>query len=199
MRSRSRLSQARQTRRVRAALVAAGLAACALGLGGAAGGVLWIVAGVFTVRSVWGEPPGYAWAVLCLGGAVRWGTMSLPDVETAARLFGPAVAAGAAPVRIGTALALVAAAVSEARDGGLRSSSWALRAAGMGALLAAVAVAVAPGPGRAGVARSLVWWAAVSALAVVVIWVAHPLARRVPAWMPAAAATIGVAAVLFSS
>src|SRR5205807_1796199 len=86
----------------------------------------------------WGEPPGYAWGVLCLGTGARWGTLSLGDVETAARIFGPAAAAGSFAVHVGMGVAIGAALLSEARIDGLRSSPWATRVASLAAMLAAV-------------------------------------------------------------
>jgi len=186
-------------RRVRAAVVGAGLAACVVGLAGADAGLLWIVAGVFTVRSVWGEPPGYAWGVLCLGAGARWGTLSLGDVETAARIFGPAAAAGSFAVRVGTGVAIGAALLSEARIDGLRSSSWATRAASLAAILAIVGITAAPGPGRSGLTESIVWWAAAGVVVLVITLALARAARRVPAWVPPAAAAVGVAAALIAS
>jgi hypothetical protein len=157
------------------------------------GGLIWVVAGVWTVRSVWGVEPGYAWGIACLGSGARWGTLSVGDVETAARIFGPAAAAGPALVRLGVAVAVAAALVSEGRLGGLQATSWALRAAAMAAILALVAVAFAPGPGRTGLAPSLVWWAVVSALTVVVVVAFRRVAQRVPGWLPVVAAAGGIA------
>lgn len=170
-----------------------------MGLAGADGGLLWIVAGVFTVRSVWGSPPGYAWAVLCLGTGARWGTLSLADVEAAARIFGPSGAAGSALVHLGMGVAIAGAVASEAAIDGLRSDSWATRGAGLLTLLAVVAIAAGPGPGRAGAGRSLIWWAAAGVAAVVVTLALARTARRVPPWLPPAVAAAGIAVALLAT
>ena len=184
---------------MRAALVGAGLAACVVGLAGADAGLIWVVAGVFTVRSVWGSPPGYAWAVLCLGAGARWGTLSLSDVETAARVFGPAGAAGSPLVHAGMAAALAGAVLSEARIDGLRSSAWATRTASFVAILAMVGLAAGPGPGRTSLNGSLAWWAGAGVAGVALTLALSRTARRLPAWVPPLAAAAGIAASLIAS
>jgi hypothetical protein len=179
---------------LRAGLVAAGLAACFVGLAGADGGLLWVVAGVWTVRSVWRSPPGYAWGVLCLCAGARWGTLSLGDVETAARIFGPTP--GPVVVRAGMILAVGAAVLSEARIDGLRSASWATRAAALAAALCVVAVAVAPGPGRTSVRPSLISWTVAGVVLVAATLALSVVARRLPAWVPGLAAAVGITIVL---
>jgi hypothetical protein len=170
-----------------------------VGLAGADGGLLWIVAGVFTVRSVWGSPPGYAWAVLCLGTGARWGTLSLGDVEAATRIFGPSAATGSLLVHVGMAVAIVAALVSEAGIDGLRSASWATRGASFMALLALVGIAAGPGPGRTTVGQSLVWWAVSGVVGVAVTLALSRPVRRLPVWVPPLAAAAGVAAALLAT
>ena len=170
-----------------------------MGLAGANAGLLWIVAGVFTVRAVWGEPPGYAWGVLCLGTGARWGTLSLGDVETAARIFGPAAAAGSFAVHVGMGVAIGAALLSEARIDGLRSTPWATRAASLAAILSIVGITAAPGPGRTDLTESMAWWVAAGVVVLVVTLVLSRVARRVPVWLPPAAAAAGIAATLLAS
>jgi len=170
-----------------------------IGLAGVDGGLLWVVAGVWTVRSVWGSPPGYAWGLVCLGIGVRWGTLSAGDVETAARIFGPAGTAGSTVVHVGMAVAIAAAVVSEARIDGLRSRDWGPRTAALTSLLALGALAAAPGPGRWSIPSSLVWWAAAGVVVVAAVVLVRPVARRVPGWVPPIAAVAGVAVATIAS
>lgn len=172
--------------------MAAALGATLVGLLGVDGGILWVVVAVWTVRSVWGAPSGIGWGVACLGAALRWGTLSLGDVEAASRLVGPGVAAGPPTIAAGMAIALVAATLSEARVDGLRAASPAERAVSLAAILALVALFLAPGPGDPSVGLSLLWWAAAAAALVVCIIVLHDLAERVPGWITVGLASGGV-------
>ena len=174
-------------------------AACAIGLGGADGGVLWVVAGVWTVRSVWGSPPGYAWGLTCLGIAARWGTLSIGDIQATARIFGPAATAGPFLVHAGMVTAIAAAMVSEARIDGLRSAAWAPRVASFAAGLALVALAAAPGPGDPDLPQSLAGWGIGGAAIVGLTLVLNSPARRLPPWLPPVVAAVGVAAVVAAS
>jgi hypothetical protein len=136
---------------------------------------------------------------LCVGVGARWGTLSLGDVESAARIFGPAATAGSAVVHVGMAVAIAAALLSEARIDGLRSPAWATRAASFGASLALVGLAAAPGPGRLSLTGSLAWWAAAGVGVVAVTLALTPMARRLPGWVSPAAAVAGVAVAMIAS
>lgn len=170
-------------------VAAAALAACAIGLAGVDAGLLWIVAGVLTVRSVVGVAPGAAWAVACIGAGMRWGTFGLGDLETATRLLGPTVSAGAPGVRIGMTLALLAAVVEEAATGDLLDGSWPLRGASLVAGVALVPVFLVGGPSR--LSASGLGWAVWTVGVLGAIVLLRPFARRIPPWAPMAAAAAG--------
>jgi hypothetical protein len=164
-----------------------------VGLLGVDAGLLWVVAGVFTVRSLTGARPGLAWAIACIGAGLRWGSLGLGDIEVATRLFGPTVASGGPAVRVGMVVALSAALVDEARSAGLEAEFWVERAAAVAALVALVPAFLVSGPGR--LASSAVAWVAATVGAVLVVRFARPVARSVPAWLlwTAAAAGVGLA------
>src|SRR5688572_9626875 len=63
--------------RARPALAGAALAACLVGLVGVDAGILWIVAGVFTLRSLVRAEPGAAWGLACMGAGLRWGSLGI--------------------------------------------------------------------------------------------------------------------------
>lgn len=153
---------------------------------------MWVVAGVWTIRAAWGVAPGLAWGIACLGAAARWGTLTLADVESAARVFGPTVAVGAPLVRAGLAAALAAAVFSEARTDGLRARSWAERIAALAALAALIGLYCAPGPGDPDVLRSLGWWAVSGAALVAATLGLTRLAARAPSWAAPVVAAAGV-------
>lgn len=180
----------------RSALVAASASACVVGLLGFDGGLIWLVAGVWTIRAIWGAPLSLGWGIAVLGAGVRWGTIGLAGIESATRVVGPTIAAGTVVVRVGMITALVAAVVSEAASGGLRAVSLPERAAAFLALMTLVAVFCVPGPGSPQLLSSLGWWAGSGAVAVALCLVAGGLAARMPGWvMPALAAAGCVAGV----
>lgn len=185
--------------RLRAGLVAAALAACVAGLLGADAGILWIVAGVWTVRAVWGSPPGFAWGIVCLGAGARWGTLSASDVEVSARTFGPSVATGPLAVRAGLCVALLAALVSESRIDGLRAESWAERLAAAIALLSLVVLLLAPGAGGSRIGPPLGVWAVAGAAIVTACLGLSARAKRAPGWLSPAAAAVAVVFALVLS
>lgn len=153
-------------------------------------GLLWIVAGVLTVRSLIGVAPGAAWAVACVGAGMRWGTFGLGDLETATRLLGPTVVSGAPAVRIGMTLALVAAVLEEAAAGGVTIGSWPERGAALVAGVALVPVFLVGGPSR--LSGSGTAWAGFTVLVLGAVLLLRPLARRLPPWAPIALAAAGV-------
>jgi hypothetical protein len=174
----------------RSALASAGVAACLVGLAGTDAGIVWIVAGVWTVRSMASAPLGIAWGIACLGAGMRWGTLSLGDVAVATRLGGPTVATGPLLVRAGMIAALVAALAGEMHSGGFATATWGERAAAAGAVVVLVPLFVVRGPGDPRT-MALTWLGSAAALTCVVV-VLRPLARRMPAWVPSAVAVTGV-------
>lgn len=163
-----------------------------VGLLGADGGLIWIVAGVWSVRAAWSRPPGLAWGIACLGAGARWGVVSLAGIESAVRMFGPTVLVGLPIVRAGMTVAAVAALCSEARIDGLRAASWAERASALVALIVLVAAFAAPGPGEPSIAASLLWWALAGAGAVVLTLTLTRYVARLPMWLPAVVSGVGV-------
>lgn len=144
--------------------------------------MLWVVLGVWTARSVWGEQPGLAWGLACVAAAARWGALSFAEVEAATRTVGPSVVAGRTPVVIAMAAGLTAAVLSESSAGGLRARSGAVRAAAAIAVLALVPLFVAPGV-SAGVHLALGWWAGAAATLTAAVLLLHRYARLVPQWV----------------
>lgn len=142
-----------------------------------------------------GSPVGSAWGVACLGGGLRWGTLSLADVEVATRLSGPTVAAGSLGVRSGMAVALIGALIGESQLDDLRSASWVRRLAAGAAIVGLVAVFVAPGPSDPLTTRTLIWGGGAAAAAAVVLALT-PLARRLP---PALAIVLTAMGVVMAS
>ena len=173
-----------------AAVTAAALAACAIGLLGVDAGLLWIVVGVLTVRSVIGVAPGAAWAIACVGAGMRWGTFGLGDLETATRLLGPTVVSGAPALRIAMTVALLAAVVEEAAAGGVLKGSWPARGAALVAGVVLVPVFLVGGPSR--LSGSGVAWAASTVLVLGAAVLLGPLARRFPPWSPIVVAAAAV-------
>ncbi|MCI0346537.1 MAG: hypothetical protein L0221_14000 [Chloroflexi bacterium] len=154
-------------------------------------GLVWIVAGVWTVRAMARAPLGLAWGVACLGAGLRWGTLSLGDIAVATRLGGPTVVAGPLLVRAGMIAALVGAVAGEADAGGFAARAWGERAAAAAAVVALVPLFVVRGPGDPRTDLVLVWAAAAASITAVVV-VLGPLARRVPAWVGPAITATGV-------
>lgn len=144
------------------------------------------------MRLVWGRDPGVGWGLACVAAGVRWGTLGVGDVQVATRLVAPTVLAGSTPVRIVSAVALAAAIVDEARQGGLRSPGVGERAAGAVALAALVPLFLAPGSGSL---VALGWWGAAAAVAGAAVLMMHPLATRLPPWPIAAVAGAAVVAL----
>jgi hypothetical protein len=178
----------------RSALGFGALAVCLIGLLGTDAGLVWLVAGVFTVRSLQGRPVGMAWGVACIGAGVRWGTLGLGDVEAATRLLGPTVLSGGVIVRGGMAAALVAAVAGESRIDGLRAYAWPERVVAVVALVALAAAFVVEGPAGSGPGPSLGAWAVAGVVLAGVVLAAAPLARRLPAWAAPIVAVAGVVA-----
>lgn len=178
------------TASARSAVVAAGLAAALVGLLGVDAGLVWIVAGVMTIRSVAGAPIGLTWAIACVGAGVRWGTLGVADLETATRLLGPSVVTGSVPVRAGMILAAAAAVVDEAAADGLRATSWVERSAAVVAAVTLAALFLVVGP--TDLSESALPWAAATAGVVTAIVVLAPFAGRVPYAARVSAAALGV-------
>lgn len=181
----------------RTAVAVGGLAACAAALSGVDGGLVWVVAGVFTARAVGGGPVGAAWAVACLGAGLRWGSLGFGDVETATRLLGPTVLAGPPLVRAGMALALIAAVAGEAGIGDVAAGPPLRRAAGVAAALALVPLFVVTGP--IDLATSAVAWVGATAAVIGALLAARPLASSLPVWAPVAGAALGVSVAVLAA
>jgi hypothetical protein len=194
------LSSVRRPADPRAALTLAALAAAAAGLLGTDAGLLWLVAGVWTVRSVAGERIGAAWGIATIGVGLRWGTQSLGDLEVATRVAGASLVAGTPLVRAGLGVAFAAALLEEAGGDGLVGGSWAPRAASLIALAALVPSFCVRGP-LGGVAADVSWWAAGAVVLTGAVLLARRLVRMAspPAWVPAVAAAAGVALAVGSS
>jgi hypothetical protein len=177
--------------RARSAIVAAALGAALVGLLGVDAGVLWVVAGVWTARAVSGTSMGLGWGLACAAAAMRWGTLSLGDVEVSTRLAGPTVLSGTAPVQVALAVALAGALMDEARIDGLRSRSRSEQAAGILALVALVALFLAGGPLEP-FAEAVGGWATTAAIVAVVTMFAGRIAKHIPAWVPVMLAAAGL-------
>ena len=176
----------------RSAIAAGSLAACVVGLLGTDAGLIWIVAGVFAIRSLAGAPPGAAWGIACVGAGLRWGTLGLGDLETATRLLGSTVVAGGPVVRAGMVAALAGAVVDEARGGGLLAASWLEQAAALVAGLALVPIFVVSGP--ISLSASGGAWAAAAVGSLTATALLRPWARRLPWWLPSGLVVSGVVA-----
>lgn len=155
-------------------------------------GVLWIIAGVWTVRAMAGSAHGLAWGIACAGACVRWGTLSLGDVAVATRIAGPTVVSGSFPVRTGVIVAVGAALLGETQTGGLRATAWGERAAAAAAVVALVSLFFVRGPGDPVSPETILWVAASIAVTLVVV-LAKPVADRVPAWIAPLVALVGAA------
>jgi hypothetical protein len=180
--------------RARAALAGTAIGACLVGLVGVDAGILWIVAGVFTLRSVTRSSLGLAWGIACIGAGLRWGTFAVADLETATRLFGATVIAGAPAARVGMTVAFAGAVVDEARRGGLRADSWVDRGAALVALSALVPLFLVEGPARDPLLAAV--WAVVAAGMLLAALALHPVARHVPSWAPLVMVVAGSAAAV---
>jgi hypothetical protein len=172
-------------------LAAASLAACAIGLTGVDGGLLWIVAGVFTLRSSAGVAPGIGWGIALLGAGLRWGTFGLGDLGSATRLLGPTVAAGSAVVRVSMIAVLAGAVLDESRRAHAFGDSWLAGAASLVAFVSLVPSFIVAGPDEL---SSVLSWAAAAAGVVVAAIVVRPLTRRLPGWVPLLIVVSGVVA-----
>ena len=163
-------------------LAGAALGACVIGLAGVDGGILWIVAGVFTLRSAVRSAPGLAWGIACIGVGLRWGSFAVGDLETATRLFGATVVAGGPAARIGMAAALVGALIDESRRDGLRSDSWVERGAAVVATVALVPLFLVEG--ATGEPLTAVVWGLAGAAILLAALAMQPITRRIPSWTP---------------
>lgn len=183
--------------RARSALAGGSLGALIVGLTGVDAGILWIVAAVFTLRAVIGAAPGLVWGIACAGAGLRWGSFAVGDVETATRLFGASVVAGAPLTRIGMTAALAGALVDEAKRAGLRSDSWVERAAALAAAVALVPLFLVEGPSRDPVLAAT--WGLAAAGALLAVLALQPIARRLPTWLPLPIVVGGVAAAVVAA
>jgi hypothetical protein len=174
------------------------LAASAVGLLGADGGLLWLVTGVWTVRAMAGTPVGFAWGLACVGAGFRWGTLAVGDLEVATRLVGSTLTSGTPAVRAGMALALVGALAGEAQIGGLRARAWAERAAAAVAIAALAPLFVAAGPADPAWQEAL-RWALPAAVGTAAVLLSYPYATRLPALVPVAMTAVGVVVALLAS
>jgi hypothetical protein len=160
--------------------------------------VLWIVAGVWTTRSVAGAELDVAWGIAAVGAALRWGTLSLGDVQVATRLAGPTLLAGPLIVRGGMVAALVAAIVGECRAARFETRNWGERGAAAAALTVLVPLFVLGAP-TAPLSLATLWWIAPIALGTLAILMVRPLAVRLPGWMAPALAAVGIAIASIAS
>jgi hypothetical protein len=159
-----------------------------VGLLGVPGGVIWIVGGVWTLRTLVGDEPGIAWGIACAGAAMRWGTLGLGDVEVATRLLGPSLLSGPLAVRLGLAVAFLAALVAEAQIDGLRARSVPQQTAALIALVALVPLFCV----RGGTSLAIVRWIVAGGLLSAVVLFAPRYTRLVPRWVPPAVGAAGV-------
>lgn len=136
---------------------------------GVDGGLVWLVAGVFTARAMAGVPLGAAWGIAVVGCGIRWGTLGLADLEVATRLAGTTLTAGPPVVRIGMGLAFAAALAGEVAAAGTRSPVPVVRIAGLTAIVALVPLFVLPGPDRPLGAQGLWWGLAAAAVTAFVL------------------------------
>ncbi len=189
-----------------AALVAGALAAAVVGLAGLDAGLLFIVAGVWTIRAIAGGPVGIAWGIACLGAGLRWGTTSLGDLAVATRLNGPTLVSGSAVVRAGMLVALVGAAVGEARVAGLHSRATSERTAAAIAIVTVVAVFGLAGPGEPASLLSWrpllfgpLWWCVGAFMGAALVVVLRRFAVWIPSWVPVACSVAGIASAAMAS
>jgi hypothetical protein len=180
------------------ALVAGAIGAGVIGLLGVDAGLLWLVAGVWTIRAVAGSPLGLAWGTACLGVGLRWGTTSLGDLSVATRLNGPTLLTGNVLVQGGLALVFAAAVIGEARVGGLHSPARGERAASAIAVVALVAIFVVRGPGDPG-SLLPIWWGAAAAAGAALVFLLRPVSQRLPVGPPAPPAAAGVVVAVVAS
>ncbi|MGH2758254.1 MAG: hypothetical protein ACRDKJ_01695 [Actinomycetota bacterium] len=183
--------------RARAALAGGALGACIVGLTGVDAGILWIVTGVFTLRSVTRSAPGLAWGIACMGVGLRWGSFAVGDLETATRLFGATVIAGGPVARIGMTAALAGAVMDEARRGGLRADSWVDRGAALVALVVLVPLFLVEGASSDPILAGV--WAVAAAATLLAGLALHPVAKRLPSWVPLPVVVAGVAAAVVAA
>lgn len=169
-------------------------AACVVGLLGADGGLLWIVAGVWTVRRVWGSGPPLAFGIACAAVALRFRTLSLAGIEVATRQLGaPTVAVEPVWIAVAAVVVLAAVLAEEAMADELRSRSPARRVASGFVILTLVPAFVAPGFGTTTVAADVAWWMGSAAVLTLLVLAAPGFVRRLPGWAPAAVAAVGLA------
>ena len=171
-------------------MTCAAVGACVIGLLGVDVGLLWLVAGVWTIRAMAGAPLGLAWGIACMAVGLRWGTTSLGDVAVATRLAGPTVAAGPLVVRVGMIAALVGAVLDEARAGALRGPGWNERAAAGISVAALVALFVVRGPGDPATELPVLW-AALAVVGTTLVLQLHRVLRPMPPVVPVAVVAAG--------
>jgi hypothetical protein len=135
-----------------------------------------------------GDEPGVAWGIACAGAAMRWGALSLGDVQVATRLLGASILSGAIAVRLGLLVALLAALASEAALDGLRARTIPQQVAAGVAILALIPLFVL----RGGTSLAIPRWIVASAVLTGIVAIAPPYLRRVPRWAPPVAAALGV-------
>ncbi len=167
------------------------MAAVAVGAFGSDGGIVWIVAGLWTIRWALGSSPDVAWGIACLGAGLRWGTTTLADVQAATRLLGPTVATGSPLLVVGSVL-LLAAALLELSRRPLRTAPPVARAATVAALVVLIPMYCAPGPGGADPWVVLGWWTGAGIGLALAALLLRPLAARLPAASLVALAAAGI-------
>ena len=163
----------------------AGIAAAIVGLSGMAGGLLWLVAGVCSVRALSSRRLSPGWALAVLGAGFRWGTTGLADVRVATKLVAPTISAGTVPMRACMAVLLVVALLGEAQTF-TTQRSWQEWAAAGAAVVALPPLFVLKGSTHLPTAPLA--WAAGSAAAALVVFAFRPIAARIPAWVIAVVA-----------
>ena len=176
----------------RSILVGAGLAAAIMGLAGVSGGLVWLVAGVWTARAMRSQPLSVGWGLAVLGAGLRWGTTGLVDVGVATKLLAPTIVAGGLALRLCMGAAVAAALISEAQILSSSDGSWLDKA------VTAVAL-TALGPlfalqGSINLPTAAAAWAGAALVGTAIVLALRPLAGRTPTWIPAVAALAAILA-----
>ncbi len=134
---------------------------------------------------------GLGWGLACVAATMRWGTLSVGDVEVSTRLAGPTLLSGTSPVQAAMAIALAGALLDEARIDGLRSGSRAEQAAAVLASVALVGLFLTGGPLEPFI-EAVGGWATAAAIVAVCTLFTSKIAKRIPAWAPLAIAAAGL-------